>query len=509
MLLVGHEVILYTYSQLHNVPEGVKVLDANSILDKSKIFKYNNKFKTYSGFANWFRFKRLFEYGGTWLDLDILLIKNINEVVNDEIAICSEPSQNNYILPNNAFMRFPQNNELIKHMLEYAEKVGSDAKHAETGPTLVNKLISTEFYEYTSFLKNFNVNNLLGWYEIDKYKEKTEQLLLDTNIDEIFGFHFINTHFSRLNLENYPLGLYNDLKTAIIVSNNKNEYIEKLKELNILKMDDKLILKNRDLQYAKITTEKKVKYTFLIDMTQLKKVELYTFLTSVEKKFKKPFEFLIFGKNNISMDSIKFKENLKIFNSKFEDINFDIINYINGEYIIPIKEPVFFQKKVLKDYSNIDIQIINFKGHERNSKIYILRKNTFIYFNKFTNIFKLNNIDFNTLNFRFITLFSDDIISFGNHFNKNELRLMEIIDNINDNEIIDFEQLKKNVSNFFNYNLVDRISFFYYSKCKNIVESETYEEYKLKEENDYLKQISNCYLDELRYIKNKDMFKKV
>ena len=111
MVLVGHDVKLYTYGFLTNVPEGVEVLDANTILDKSKIFKYNTGFKSYSGFANWFRFKRMYEYGGTWLDLDILLIKNVNDVVADEIAICSEPGWHNYILPNNAFMRFPKGDE--------------------------------------------------------------------------------------------------------------------------------------------------------------------------------------------------------------------------------------------------------------------------------------------------------------------------------------------------------------------------------------------------------------
>ena len=65
MILCGHDVILYTYSYLDNVPEGVKVLDANEILDSSRIFRYKSGHKTYSGFANLFRLKRLYEYGGT------------------------------------------------------------------------------------------------------------------------------------------------------------------------------------------------------------------------------------------------------------------------------------------------------------------------------------------------------------------------------------------------------------------------------------------------------------
>ena len=507
MILVGHDVKLYTYSFLTNVPDGVEVLDANSILDKSKIFKYNNKFKTYSGFANWFRFKRMYEYGGTWLDLDILLIKNVNEVVADDIAICSEPGWYNYILPNNAFMRFPKGDELIKKMMEFAEDIGSNAKHAQTGPFLVEKMINSDFYKYNSFLKNFNVNNLLGWYEIGKYSKNTESLLLDVNIDEIFGFHFVNTHYSRLNLEEYPSGLYNDLKVAIITSNNKEEYVQKLIEFNILKMPKELILKNRDLQYANITTQNDVKYTFIIDITKLKKIELYTLLTSIEKKFDESCEFLIFGKNNISMDSIIFKHTLKIFNSEFDEINQEIIKYIGGEYIIMINEPILFKNNVNNDFNDCEIQIINFKG-VRKTKLYIFNRNSFEYFNKFLNLLNINNFDFSDFNFKCCEKSSELILSYGNNFNENELKLINIIDNLSDN-ILEFKQTKRKISELFNYNMIERLSFHYFSKCKNIFESESLKEYELKEEIDYLKQYSNRFLDELRYTKNGEKFKKV
>ena len=57
--------------------------------------------------------------------------------------------------------------------------------------------------------------------------------------------------------------------------------------------------------------------------------------------------------------------------------------------------------------------------------------------------------------------------------------------------------------------MIERLSFHYFSKCKNIFESESLKEYELKEEIDYLKQYSNRFLDELRYTKNGEKFKKV
>jgi len=40
MILTKHEVTLYVYHDLKNIPEGVIIKDGNEILDESKIFKY-------------------------------------------------------------------------------------------------------------------------------------------------------------------------------------------------------------------------------------------------------------------------------------------------------------------------------------------------------------------------------------------------------------------------------------------------------------------------------------
>ena len=38
----GHEVHLYTYDKVENIPEGVIVKNGNEILDKSEIYRYKN-----------------------------------------------------------------------------------------------------------------------------------------------------------------------------------------------------------------------------------------------------------------------------------------------------------------------------------------------------------------------------------------------------------------------------------------------------------------------------------
>ena len=405
-------------------------------------------------------------------------------------------------------MRFPKGDALIKKMMEFAEDIGSNARHAQTGPQLVKNMLNSDFYEYNNYLKNFSMNNLLGWYEIEKYSKDSESLLFDVNLDEIFGFHFVNTFYSRLNLEEYPSGLYNDLKVAITTSKNKEEYVQNLIKFNILKMPNESILKNRDLQYANITSHNDVQFTFIIDMTKLKKVELYTLMTSIEIKFGKSCEFLVFGKNNISADSILFKHNLKIFNSTFNKINQEIVEYIGGDYIILINEPLLFKDNAGEDFINSDIQLINLNGI-RNSKLFVFRKNCFEYFNKFVDLFNLQDIDFSDFNFNFVETSSELILTYGNEFNGVELTIMDLIDNFSINGIDDFNQLKSNISRLFDYNMVEHLSFYYFSKCKNVIESESLNEYNLKEEIDCLKQLSNRCLDELRYMKNNEQYKKV
>ncbi|HMI02718.1 MAG TPA: capsular polysaccharide synthesis protein [Pedobacter sp.] len=69
----GLEFHLYTYCEITNVPEGVKIMDANEILDRSLIFKDNRD--SYATFSDWFRIKLLYEAGGWWVDCDVLFVK--------------------------------------------------------------------------------------------------------------------------------------------------------------------------------------------------------------------------------------------------------------------------------------------------------------------------------------------------------------------------------------------------------------------------------------------------
>lgn len=73
----GHNVELFVYSDVKNIPDAVKLRDGNEILHEDNIFMYKSR-PSYSGFANWFRYEMLLKEGGVWVDTDVICLKHFN-----------------------------------------------------------------------------------------------------------------------------------------------------------------------------------------------------------------------------------------------------------------------------------------------------------------------------------------------------------------------------------------------------------------------------------------------
>ena len=77
----GHTFRLWVYEKVDNVPLGVEVCDANTIITSDRIFRYKtaNAFGhgkgSVSGFSDVFRYKLLYDQGGWWVDMDICCIR--------------------------------------------------------------------------------------------------------------------------------------------------------------------------------------------------------------------------------------------------------------------------------------------------------------------------------------------------------------------------------------------------------------------------------------------------
>lgn len=70
----GHDFHLYAYDQPANLPNGITLIDAESILPRQAIFKYIDR-DTYAGFSDLFRYKLLLERGGIWVDTDMVCLR--------------------------------------------------------------------------------------------------------------------------------------------------------------------------------------------------------------------------------------------------------------------------------------------------------------------------------------------------------------------------------------------------------------------------------------------------
>jgi len=78
----GHEFHLWVYDHIETpLPAGVIVEDASKVIGRDNVFSYRNTNQfghgkgSYAGFSDIFRYKLLYEYGGWWVDMDVICLK--------------------------------------------------------------------------------------------------------------------------------------------------------------------------------------------------------------------------------------------------------------------------------------------------------------------------------------------------------------------------------------------------------------------------------------------------
>lgn len=111
----GHDFRLWVYNDIVNAPKNttggkLELCNANEILPQNKIFR--GKRGTLVHFADFFRWKLLYERGGWWSDMDMVCLRPFN--FSDEIVFgCS--SEN---VANINILEFPSGHFLLKMMLD-------------------------------------------------------------------------------------------------------------------------------------------------------------------------------------------------------------------------------------------------------------------------------------------------------------------------------------------------------------------------------------------------------
>ena len=109
----GHEYHLYVYSDVGEVPSGVVLKDASSIIPRDGIFTTRGSL---SIFSDWFRNELLFARGGYWVDLDVVCLRPLH--FEEPIVIGKEDSSK--VSP--AVMRFPKEHEITRALADLAKE---------------------------------------------------------------------------------------------------------------------------------------------------------------------------------------------------------------------------------------------------------------------------------------------------------------------------------------------------------------------------------------------------
>jgi mannosyltransferase OCH1-like enzyme len=136
----GHEVELYTYDEVANIPEGVTVRDGNEILPSSMIFQYREH-QSYSGFSNFFRYRLLLERGGCWVDTDLVALRPI-AFADDHVFSSEEAKGITHV--NAGFIKAPAGSPAMQRAWDVcASKDRSQIRWGETGPALLREVVET------------------------------------------------------------------------------------------------------------------------------------------------------------------------------------------------------------------------------------------------------------------------------------------------------------------------------------------------------------------------------
>jgi mannosyltransferase OCH1-like enzyme len=160
----GHEYHLYTYEPIRGVPAGTIMRDAKEILPRSRAFKYSQH-ETWSGFANFFRYKLLLERGGWWADTDLVCLEPFE--FGDDFVFSSEFSLGRQMV-NIGAIKVPAGSEIMSYMWDVCQtKDPARLVWGETGPALMQKAVDRfSMQEFVKPWKTFCPIGFRDWTKL-------------------------------------------------------------------------------------------------------------------------------------------------------------------------------------------------------------------------------------------------------------------------------------------------------------------------------------------------------
>lgn len=177
-LLNGWRYKLFVYDTPENVPEGVELCDATSILPRSMIFREGDGSGAHKGslgaFSDLFRYALLSKLGGLWTDTDVINLRAFEP--DGQRIIGSEWTDAGLIGPNGAMMAAPANDPLQRTALRLSQDIlEAGAMHfARIGPELLAELIGQDGLQGYRILPPHFLNPV-GWMETGRLLDSFER----------------------------------------------------------------------------------------------------------------------------------------------------------------------------------------------------------------------------------------------------------------------------------------------------------------------------------------------
>tara|TARA_R110002020_G_scaffold133235_3_gene297323 strand:- start:25212 stop:25955 length:744 start_codon:yes stop_codon:yes gene_type:complete len=209
---------LYAYNEIKDLPDGIKLCDANEILPEKEVFCYQTSIGkgSFSAFSNYFRYKLLYEKGGFWADTDNICLKKFDFTEDYVFGLEFAQRHNNLLIAPHAasaLFKAPKNSAImIDNYNHCLSKDKNTLIWGEVGPTLIQK--SIEKFNLSNHLKSATFFNPIGYNEVNYFISNNSSRIID--LEQSYSVHLWNECWRQNGLDKnksyHPSSIFEKLK---------------------------------------------------------------------------------------------------------------------------------------------------------------------------------------------------------------------------------------------------------------------------------------------------------
>lgn len=216
----GHQFHLYIYEDVHGVPKGTIIKNAEKILPRSKVFRDSDR-ETFAGFSNFFRYNLLNKRGGYWVDLDVICLKKFD--LRSHIIFASEQDSDGTMIITSCVLKTPPENSLINSACQACSNMDTQKYHfGQAGPYMLGRLVSEMNHERFAVPKNvFCPVPYFDWWKVISEKTSVQEEVHNMISHEVYAVHLWNEMWRLDNVDKnqdfHPDCFYETLKSRYLI----------------------------------------------------------------------------------------------------------------------------------------------------------------------------------------------------------------------------------------------------------------------------------------------------